>query len=92
MKVAINSCYGGFGLSKEAYKFLKLEWDGYGYDYCDKKKRNAPELIKCIETLGKKASGCFAELKIVEIPDDIEYIIEEYDGVEWIAEKHRTWK
>lgn len=28
MKVVINKCYGGFGLSKEAYKFLGLKWTG----------------------------------------------------------------
>ena len=32
-----------------------------------------------------------SELEIIEIPDDIEFTIEEYDGAEWIAEKHRTW-
>ena len=28
----------------------------------------------------------------VEIPDDVEWQIEEYDGSEWIAEKHRIWR
>ena len=27
----------------------------------------------------------------VEIPDDVEWQIEEYDGTEHISEKHRTW-
>jgi hypothetical protein len=36
-------------------------------------------------------NGDFAELKVVEIPDDVQWQIEEYDGKEWIAEKHRTW-
>ena len=33
----------------------------------------------------------YSELKVVEIPDDVEYDIQEYDGNEWVAEKHRTW-
>jgi hypothetical protein len=33
-----------------------------------------------------------AELKVVESPDDVEWEIEEYDGIEWIAEVHRTWE
>lgn len=48
-------------------------------------------LIQVIEELGKDANGRFADLAIIEIPDDVEWEIEEYDGVEWIAEKHRTW-
>lgn len=48
-------------------------------------------LIQCVETLGPAANGRFAELTIVEIPADVEYTIEEYDGLEHIAEKHRTW-
>jgi hypothetical protein len=31
-------------------------------------------------------------LAIVEIPDDVQWIIEENDGMEWVAEKHRTWR
>lgn len=50
-------------------------------------------LINMIERLGsERCSGEFAKLKIVEIPKDIEYQIEECEGIEWIAEKHRTWK
>jgi len=55
-------------------------------------KRDDPLLIKCVKELGsKKASGSCAELSIVEIPDDIEWSIEEYDGKEWVAESHRTF-
>ena len=30
-------------------------------------------------------------LGIVEIPDGVEWEIEEYDGDEWVSEKHRKW-
>lgn len=54
--------------------------------------RDDSALIATIETLGLEASsgGC-AELAIVEIPDEVKWQIEEYDGKEWIAEVHRTW-
>jgi hypothetical protein len=55
-------------------------------------KRNDPELIQLIEDWGtEKVSGKFAQLKVVEIPDDAEWEIEEYDGSEWVSEVHRTW-
>lgn len=53
--------------------------------------RHHPELIRVIEELGEKANGACASLRIVEIPDGTEYVVEEYDGNEHIAEKHRTW-
>ena len=53
--------------------------------------RNDPVLIQVVEELRKGADGRHAELKIVEIPDDVEWQIDEYDGLEWVAEKHRTW-
>lgn len=54
-------------------------------------ERDDPDLIKVVEELGDLADGSHAELKIVEIPDDVEYVIQEYDGNEWVAEQHRTW-
>lgn len=57
--------------------------------------RTHPDLITVVETLGEEASGQYASLKIVDIPDidvserDIQ--ISEYDGAEWVAERHRTW-
>jgi hypothetical protein len=92
MKVVINARFGGFSLSKEAYKGLGLKWDEYGLDYNDKEKRCDPNLVKVVEKLGKRADGSFASLKVVDIPDDMEWEIEEYDGWESIHEKHRVWR
>lgn len=90
MKVVINRCCGVFGLSDNARTFMG--WTKQkARSFCDYKNRTDPELIRCIETLGEAANGEFAYLKIVEIPDDVDWIIEEYDGKEWIAEKHREW-
>ena len=54
-------------------------------------KRDDPLLVQVVKELGRAASGECAKLVIVEIPDDAEWEIEEYNGVEWVAEKHRTW-
>lgn len=90
MKVVINGCYGGFSLSKAAEAAFGREVDGR---YCDDsfKFRADPKLVAVVESLGKAANGACAELRIVEIPDDVDWTIEEYDGVEWVAECHRTW-
>jgi len=39
----------------------------------------------------KWCSGDYANLKIVEIPDDVNYYISDYDGMEAVEEAHRTW-
>lgn len=93
MKIVINSDFGGFCLSKAAYEYLGLKWDGYGFAYDDYDKRADPKLVECVETLGSAAaSGRYANLKVVEIPDDVEYEIHSYDGLESIHEKHREWR
>lgn len=63
---------------------------GFEFDH-NHKHRTDPDLIKVIEELGEEANGSCADLEIVEIPDDVEWEIDEYDGRERIAEKHRTW-
>ena len=89
MKVVINTCFGGFSVSRAVYEYMGIEWDGYGYAFNE--DRANPKLIECIEHLGSSADGSCAELKVVEIPDNVEWCIEEYDGREWVSEKHRTW-
>jgi hypothetical protein len=141
MKIVINKCHGGFGISEKAVmRYAELKgitlypsapdylgtttyWtipqndprmteiledkafcaashqareksnelhtkftlDTRGYD------RSDPVLIQVIEELGEEANGGHAELKVVEVPDDVEWEIHEYDGVESVHEVHRTW-
>lgn len=54
-------------------------------------ERTDEALIQVVEELGKEANGRCANLKIVKIPSDIEWEIDEYDGLETIDEKHRSW-
>ncbi len=53
--------------------------------------RTDPNLIAVVKELGEQANGMCAKLKVVNIPDGTDYTIEEYDGLEHIAESHRTW-
>lgn len=85
MKVVINTCYGGFELSDKAMEML-------GIDYSWKIERNDPNLVKVVESLGEEVNGRFSCLKVIEIPDDVKWFIDDYDGVESIHEKHRVWR
>lgn len=131
MKIIINNCYGGYGLSNYAiqefrkrkgletffysceivdgelgYKRTTVNDEGlmvyatskdYGettseIEYLkDDFSRTNPELIALVEELGEFANGRYSRLKVIEIPDDVDWEIQEYDGNEWVAEVHRTW-
>jgi len=53
--------------------------------------RTHPDLVAVIKELEEKANTNLSQLKVITVPDDIEWKIEEYDGLECIAEVHRTW-
>lgn len=59
--------------------------------HCRYIDRDDPQLIAVIGELGKDAFGYLATLEIVEIPDGVEWEIAEYDGMESVEEKHRSW-
>ena len=91
-KVVINTCFGGFNLSELALvtiaerKRVKVaDFSVYDLD------RDDYDLVTVVEGLGDKANGSYAKLKVVEIPADVKWQIEEYDGSEHIAEQHRIW-
>lgn len=55
-------------------------------------KRDDKDLIATVEELGEKANTWNSRLKVVEIPENIEWEIIDYDGVESIHEKHKVWE
>ena len=91
-KVVINTCHGGFGISAAAEsKYRELAGVSDPDFHSLYIPRDDEHLIAVIELMGSAADGRHAELKVVEIPDDVNWCIEEYDGKEWVAERHRTW-
>ena len=55
--------------------------------------RDDPVLVRVVEEMGSEHAGSdHAVLKVVRVPADVDWIIQEYDGMEWIAERHRTWE
>lgn len=88
MKVVINGCYGGYGLSEAALGYLGLDReDRYAFE----NDRANPKLVECVEKLGEAASTLHSCLYVVEIPDDVKWTITEYDGIEQVEEIHRVW-
>jgi hypothetical protein len=53
--------------------------------------RDDPVLVQLVKDWKENANSAHAELKIVRIPGDVDWTVEEYDGYEWVAECHRTW-
>ena len=90
MKVVINDCHGGFGLTDAALEEYKgrrgiTDPNFWYYDI----PRDCPVLVAMVER--GDVDGEYSDLKVVEIPDGVNWYIEEYDGMEHIAERHRTW-
>lgn len=92
IKIVINTYYRGFGLSESAleeYKKRKgiTDENFYHWDI----PRDCPHLVAMVEEGGNNINGDYADLKVVEIPEDVDWYIEEHDGMEHVAERHRTW-
>lgn len=81
-------------MSKKWYSedgdYHRINEKGWYFSYRDI-SRDDPLLVEVIKELGESANARFAELEIIEIPDDVSWEISEYAGMECVAEKHRTW-
>ena len=83
-------------MSEKAQKlfcqYSMIEWTDWEEDwsYYDI-ARNDQYLVRVVEEMGDEANGRFSELKVVDIPDDVEWQIDEYDGLESVHEVHRVW-
>lgn len=82
-KIVYNNCYGGFGLSSEAIKWLKDNHpDIFEMGIIP---RHDPRLVECVETLKEKSCTKYSKLEIAEIEGRL-YRIEDYDGKETVVE------
>lgn len=92
MKIVINTCYGGFGFSKDFVKYWESRYHDLYPDYDlddyqhDDVARTYEPLISALEEFGvDEASTSYSSLEIVSIPDEAtDYMIDEYDGMESI--------
>jgi len=90
MKIVINICFGGFGLSPIG-EIEYLNRSGVDVASVWDISRTDPILVAMVEENSNLYSGSLSQLRVVEIPDDVDWEISDYDGREHIAEKHRTW-
>ena len=91
MKVVVSRCHGGFGVGGQALDELLEVWPDFDNYTRSPEDRSDPRLVAVVEKYGNAASGRYALLEVVEVPDDVKWHIAEYDGYEWVAEDHRTW-
>lgn len=54
-------------------------------------ERNDPRLVEVVERLKEGASDELFAVRIIEIPDDVRFMVCSDRGFEWIEEIHRRW-
>lgn len=102
MKIVVNRSKGpdcGYKLSNEACQMLGISepYSFYGYE-----DRTLPQLVHAVEFLQERASGAGSDLRVIQVPDELQTIDEfgktirnwhlsERDGYEVIRENHRFW-
>ncbi len=88
MKIVLCIDFGGFRLSPRANsRLLEL-----GVGSPDHIARDDSRLVQVVTELGQRAADRGCTLGIAEVPDGIEWVIEEYDGMEHVAQVHQTWR
>ena len=103
MKIVIYAGWGGFGVPERVAEIVDPQrtlrerppWKGLvsneHFDiFSDNPEayRAHPALVDAFENTG----ACSGNFKIVEVPEDAAWTVEEYDGWEWVAEWHRVWE
>lgn len=78
-------------MSMEQRRESNKQWSEHSIEHGRELVRHDSKLVQVVEELGKQASSKLADLAVVEIPDGVDYEIDEYDGIETIHEKHRSW-
>ena len=80
------------------WQYHSEHWERVGIEDADDRyfsyhdiDRTDPALVQVVEEMGTDADGDQAQLRIVDIPDDVNWYIDDYDGIETVREHHRTW-
>lgn len=88
VQVVYNCCYGGFGISDDAVRWLQdrnVETDNSATGLT----RHHPLLVQCVKELGEKSNGQYAALYVHTLNGN-KYRIDEYDGSESVVEPNEN--
>lgn len=94
-KIVICRSHGGFRLTDEQIAhycgLAGISKEEMPNRY--KLKRDDPFLVQAVEEFPDDFTPSWKRVKlvVVEIPDDVQWVIEAYDCKEWVSEVHRTW-
>jgi hypothetical protein len=95
IEIIINACYGGFGLTEEAFEAYKARASPVP-DASDEYAipRHDPVLVSIVKEMGDRAWDLHAKLEIRHIPAQYTgfYRISEYDGLEHIEILYNKYK
>ena len=97
MKVVLSKSLGSMPLTETARQRLarrkEITCDQLlgSFKWFEKEFRTDLDLVVVVEELGKLASDSRAELRIVEVPDGIEWELFLIDGMEAVVEMGRSW-
>ena len=102
MKIILAMPGGSLHLSDKALSLLRdknlwrlADWyesDPHAFSK-DERVRVDPGLIKVLEELGDKAFGEYGSFIVADfdIPEDVDWYIDEWMGEEFVRERHRIW-
>lgn len=83
---------------KESWEYHSAHWERVGIEDADERyfshhdiSRDDPALVQTVEEMGAAANGDYADLRIADVPDDVKWFVDDYDGIETVCEEHRTW-
>jgi hypothetical protein len=58
---------------------------------CPNIARDDSDLVEVVEQLGTRSNDALSTLEVIEIPEDVKWYVQDCEGIEHVAEEHRTW-
>lgn len=84
-----SDCYFTKDYGPKVHK-KDIDW-AHDFLYLNSRNRTDPVLIEVIEELGENASGPCGRLVVVDIPDDMDWVIDNFDGIETLRANVPVW-